>query len=673
MATIEYWIQIENHPWDACPDPVDRATGKKVVEATGRIHEVVLRHDPDRPGRSKTTADPAYLSLQPGDAVRWTNRDTRPHVLNARNADPSIPYWVSPPIPPGRTWMRRFTAPDTYFYIVATDPPPSSVDDPQNSGPHGRVLVVPGPVVQLTEQRLVSPTTRRERVVRMSVPLDGEALILRRYTANWRQPEDRKVNPWDLNEPDPGERGTMGTIPGATISCEVGDTVRVHFRNADARLRTVITSETAYGGPSRVEVEEALPRESRTHSLHTHGFDFAAAHDGAFPVSPPDLAQPIDAIERHMWDAIGVTGPYKQGDRVPPGATFTYTWVAGNDSSAGVWLYHDHSICGAESTNLGAVGMIVISRQGEPAPVLPDDSWVGSPIHRGTTDLGDRLRLSDSTLALLSGETLGAGPVGFRTEAQEITQLEYLRYRVPPERAQFLLLFHELSGVGMCINGRRFLGNTPTLVAGPRTRMEFGVAALGNAFHTFHVHGHRWPVRGGGAYEDTRTFGPGDSFAVTIDNSTRAADSPPRLGEWHLHCHVEHHMMTGMAGSLLVVEGGEVHWALPVGMPCGGEVSAAAPERPPQAPADAPRAGTEHRVRIGPSAFAPAELQIRAGDTVTWTNYDDAAHSVHADDQSWMGPLLSNGKTWSQQFPAAGSWLYHCHLHQGMRGRVTVA
>jgi plastocyanin len=78
-------------------------------------------------------------------------------------------------------------------------------------------------------------------------------------------------------------------------------------------------------------------------------------------------------------------------------------------------------------------------------------------------------------------------------------------------------------------------------------------------------------------------------------------------------------------------------------------------------------------VRIGPSAFAPAELQIRAGDTVTWTNYDDAAHSVHADDQSWMGPLLSNGKTWSQQFPAAGSWMYHCHLHQGMRGRVTVA
>ncbi len=30
MAVIEYWIQIENHPWDLCPNPknIDRMTGK---------------------------------------------------------------------------------------------------------------------------------------------------------------------------------------------------------------------------------------------------------------------------------------------------------------------------------------------------------------------------------------------------------------------------------------------------------------------------------------------------------------------------------------------------------------------------------------------------------------------------------------------------------------------
>src|SRR5215469_7662592 len=65
------------------------------------------------------------------------------------------------------------------------------------------------------------------------LPLDADALILRNYTANWAAPDDRKVNPWDMNEPDPAT--TMGTIPGATIECNVGDSVLIHFRNMDMR------------------------------------------------------------------------------------------------------------------------------------------------------------------------------------------------------------------------------------------------------------------------------------------------------------------------------------------------------------------------------------------------------------------------------------------------------
>jgi hypothetical protein len=30
--------------------------------------------------------------------------------------------------------------------------------------------------------------------------------------------------------------------------------------------------------------------------------------------------------------------------------------------------------------------------------------------------------------------------------------------------------YHEVAGVGVCINGRQFLGNTPTVVAGPDSR-----------------------------------------------------------------------------------------------------------------------------------------------------------------------------------------------------------
>jgi len=55
------------------------------------------------------------------------------------------------------------------------------------------------------------------------------------------------------------------------------------------------------------------------------------------------------------------SGTLKQGDRVPPGGTFIYHWnTIGWPTTAGVWLYHDHSICDMENVELGAIGIIVI-------------------------------------------------------------------------------------------------------------------------------------------------------------------------------------------------------------------------------------------------------------------------------------------------------------------------
>ena len=132
-------------------------------------------------------------------------------------------------------------------------------------------------------------------------PIDS--LIFRRYTANWAAPDDRKVNAWDLNEPNPTDAGTMGTIPGPVIECNVGDTVTVHFRNMDNRVGKDVLA--------------------RAHSIHVHGFVFSNAHDGAYPLSPPDPAQAVGA-EAALWSMVGVAGN-KRGDRVPPGGTFSYT------------------------------------------------------------------------------------------------------------------------------------------------------------------------------------------------------------------------------------------------------------------------------------------------------------------------------------------------------------
>jgi hypothetical protein len=34
MATIEYWIQLESRPWDACPNNIDHMSGQDIKTIT---------------------------------------------------------------------------------------------------------------------------------------------------------------------------------------------------------------------------------------------------------------------------------------------------------------------------------------------------------------------------------------------------------------------------------------------------------------------------------------------------------------------------------------------------------------------------------------------------------------------------------------------------------------
>src|SRR5207253_720551 len=73
------------------------------------------------------------------------------------------------------------------------------------------------------------------------------------------------------------------------------------------------------------------------------------------------------------------TSPFKQGDRVPSGEDFTYTWnTVGWPTTAGVWLYHDHSICADDNIEHGAIGLIVIHNDADPQDLKQADveaSW----------------------------------------------------------------------------------------------------------------------------------------------------------------------------------------------------------------------------------------------------------------------------------------------------------
>ena len=529
---------------------------------------------------------------------------------------------------------------------------------------------------------LTSPVTGATRNnVRMYKPLvDGgnnviEALILRRYTANWAAPDDRKINPWDLNEPNPTDTGTMGTIPGPVIECNVGDSVRVHFRNMDSRA--------------------GMDPKARTHSLHPHGFVFKPTSDGAYPLTPADSSQPVAGPpgpnEAALWTAIGMTGPNKMGDRVPPGGTFTYEWnTFGWPTTAGVWLYHDHSICDMDNVNLGAIGIIVIHNLADTdsdfvitAADLPNGTFIDSPVITTCfpfpADATLKVLPNDLSLLRLPAEMGDMGGMGGMAEtsathasskrrppsggthhashvgppvAERLIEREgalfelnanltaiarfcISHYRTPPSKAMYLTLFHEMTGApGMAMNGRVFLGNTPTMVAGTSTKMRFGVVGMGNAtFHTFHIHGHRWIIPGPDGntpntiqsspqvkavsqFEDTRIFGPANSFGFTINGASgsfmRAGGPGPddAKGEWHMHCHVLGHMMMGMMGSLLIIGGGEFAGALPEGVPCPTGMTA-----PPST------------VVVKNFAFTPNMLAVPSGTTLTF-DFQEAGHSV---------------------------------------------
>jgi FtsP/CotA-like multicopper oxidase with cupredoxin domain len=129
-----------------------------------------------------------------------------------------------------------------------------------------------------------------------------------------------------------------------------------------------------------------------------------------------------------------------------------------------------------------------------------------------------------------------------------------------------------------CLNGRSFVGNTPTILAeaGQKIRWYVFNLDLGMMWHNFHTHGQRWHFAGE-AY-DGRSLGPAESFVVETTappvlllpaDIAKAQDPEHRpkhakkyhvRGDFLVHCHVEMHMMAGLAG---LVRSRQTLWLTP--------------------------------------------------------------------------------------------------------------
>lgn len=83
-------------------------------------------------------------------------------------------------------------------------------------------------------------------------------------------------------------------------------------------------------------------------------------------------------------------------------------------------------------------------------------------------------------------------------------------------------------------------------------------------------------------------------------------------------------------------------------------------------------AGREVKVSIKDLKFDPAELSIKVGDIVIWTNNDSRDHQIKADDASFESENLRPGAEFRQTFKSKGKFDYGCAYHPRMRGRITV-
>lgn len=104
------------------------------------------------------------------------------------------------------------------------------------------------------------------------------------------------------------------------------------------------------------------------------------------------------------------------------------------------------------------------------------------------------------------------------------------------------------------------------------------------------------------------------------------------------------------------------------------------PKIPPASsgPAEKPSSKT-HNVTIQNFAFAPPELKIKVGDSVTFTQKDSTIHTVDTDPHPDHTQLpgfdsgsLSQGQSYTHTFTKAGTFTYHCSPHPSMKGKIIV-
>ena len=214
-------------------------------------------------------------------------------------------------------------------------------------------------------------------------------------------------------------------------------------------------------------------------------------------------------------------------------------------------------------------------------------------------------------------------------------------------------------------------GNNPTINMEVGEKVVFNVVNDGKSFHSF------------GVTKDAEGFGgvvPGSDVASASNPLKPGEDGSSEFiageeGIYYYICTVPGHREQGMVGQIVV---GDV--AVPQAAPEPEPVVEAAPEPVVEFSGviSLPEGSGAPGCDETNECYIPFNVSVSAGEEITWSNDDSAAHTVTSGapsdgpDGNFDSGLFMAGNTFSVTFDEAGDYPYFCMVHPWMIGNVSV-
>jgi plastocyanin len=79
------------------------------------------------------------------------------------------------------------------------------------------------------------------------------------------------------------------------------------------------------------------------------------------------------------------------------------------------------------------------------------------------------------------------------------------------------------------------------------------------------------------------------------------------------------------------------------------------------------------RGNLGTQSFTPSPIAMRVGQTIGWMNADTITHTATQDGNLFnTGSVTAGARSSPVKMNTAGTFSYHCSIHQSMVGTITV-